>query len=78
MLRAAAKNFLRVAPVVDPTDYGHVARALSQKDGTLDFAARYRLAAKAFSVTAAYDAEIARYLDGHDADEAAKVYTFPG
>jgi phosphoribosylaminoimidazolecarboxamide formyltransferase/IMP cyclohydrolase len=78
MLRAAAKNFLRVAPVVDPADYDHVARTLSQKGGTLDFAARYQLAAKAFSITAAYDAEIAQYLAGLDAGLAAKAYAFPG
>src|SRR5690606_30280366 len=58
MIRAAAKNAAWVAVVTDPGDYGTLAAALS--DG-VSRAARARLAAKAFSRTAAYDAAISAW-----------------
>jgi phosphoribosylaminoimidazolecarboxamide formyltransferase/IMP cyclohydrolase len=60
MLRAAAKNFGSVAVVVDPNDYSWVAEKLA--GGGLTLAERRRLAAKAFSHLAAYDAAVAGYL----------------
>lgn len=62
MIRAAAKNYLRVASVVDPSDYGRLIATLREQGGALDIATRFELARKAFSHTAAYDAAIARYL----------------
>ncbi|MFQ3534516.1 MAG: bifunctional phosphoribosylaminoimidazolecarboxamide formyltransferase/IMP cyclohydrolase [Aggregatilineales bacterium] len=62
LLRAAAKNFPRVAVVCDPNDYQRVFAAL--KLGTLDLAARRALAVKAFAHTRDYDAAIHRYLLG--------------
>ncbi|NNM19804.1 MAG: bifunctional phosphoribosylaminoimidazolecarboxamide formyltransferase/IMP cyclohydrolase, partial [Gammaproteobacteria bacterium] len=66
MLRAAAKNHAAVAVVVDPADYGEVLTAI--KSGGPDDDLRYRLAVSAFGHTAAYDAQIARYLGAHAAD----------
>jgi phosphoribosylaminoimidazolecarboxamide formyltransferase/IMP cyclohydrolase len=63
MLRAAAKNYLRVAPVVDPADYGSLLTYLREHGGALDLARRFALARKAFAHTAAYDAAICRFLD---------------
>ncbi|PZA07747.1 MULTISPECIES: bifunctional phosphoribosylaminoimidazolecarboxamide formyltransferase/IMP cyclohydrolase [unclassified Meiothermus] len=61
MLRAAAKNHAAVLPVCDPADYAAVLEAL--RNGiTNDF--RRRLAYKAFTHTAAYDAAIASWLEG--------------
>ena len=60
MLRAAAKNFPWVAVVVDPGDYAWVADKLG--DGDLSMEERRRLAAKAFSHVAVYDAAVAGYL----------------
>ncbi|MDA1218167.1 MAG: bifunctional phosphoribosylaminoimidazolecarboxamide formyltransferase/IMP cyclohydrolase [Chloroflexi bacterium] len=60
MLRAAAKNFPSVAVVVDPDDYGWVAEKLSGSGLTIE--ERRRLAAKAFSHVAVYDAAVASYL----------------
>lgn len=60
MLRAAAKNFAGVIPVVDPTDYTKVIAALQAVVVDQDF--RKQLAAKVFRHTAAYDALIANYL----------------
>ena len=61
MIRSAAKNHARVSVVVDPNDYAGVIAAIT-KDGEPDAATRARLAAKAFTHTAAYDAAIAGYL----------------
>lgn len=66
MIRASAKNFIRVAPVVDPDDYAALLEELKTQKGCTSLALRYRLATKAFSHTAAYDAAIAAYLGGLD------------
>ncbi|MEV0261779.1 hypothetical protein AB0I49_10585 [Streptomyces sp. NPDC050617] len=66
MLRAAAKNFVSVLPVVDPADYGEVLRALRSaggEAGAVDPEFRRSLAAKAFGRTCAYDRSIQRILD---------------
>jgi phosphoribosylaminoimidazolecarboxamide formyltransferase/IMP cyclohydrolase len=63
LIRAAAKNHARVAVVVDPSDYAEVAAEIRTSGGT-SLATRERLAARAFSRTAAYDGAIARYLAG--------------
>jgi len=62
MVRAAAKNFHRVAALTDPQDYGAVLEEMSGHQGALCLATRYRLAQKAFALTARYDAAIAGYL----------------
>jgi phosphoribosylaminoimidazolecarboxamide formyltransferase/IMP cyclohydrolase len=67
MLRAAAKNFPSVAVVVDPADYGWVAEKLSGSGLTIE--ERRRLAAKAFSHVAVYDAAVAGYLMAPDAQD---------
>lgn len=74
MIRAAAKNFIRVAPVVDPADYGEVLGAVRETGGKTSLALRFRLAQKAFAHTAAYDAAIAGYLAERSADEVAAQY----
>jgi len=61
LLRAAAKNYENVVVVSDPSDYEEVARRLSA--GIVDREFRKALAAKAFSLTAAYDAAIASSLN---------------
>lgn len=59
MVRAAAKNHPSVAVVVDPARYDEVVQA-AQSEG-FDLAARRRLAAAAFSHTAAYDTAVAEW-----------------
>ncbi len=76
MIRAAAKNFIRVASVVDPDDYGRIADEMAQGNGAISIALRYRLAGKAFDHTAAYDTAIARYLAATDFEAVGKVYQF--
>lgn len=60
LLRAAAKNHIRVVVVCDPRDYQPVLAELQA--GGVTSATRRRLAIKAFSLTAQYDAAIAGYL----------------
>jgi phosphoribosylaminoimidazolecarboxamide formyltransferase/IMP cyclohydrolase len=61
MVRAAAKNFLRVASVTDPADYASLLDELRRTSGVLSLRTRFALAQKAFAHTAAYDAAIAAY-----------------
>ena len=62
MIRAASKNYKDVTVIVDPADYGEVIAAV--KNGGTTPEQRLRLATKAFTRTAAYDATISNYLQG--------------
>ena len=62
MIRAASKNFKDVTVIVDPADYAEVIKAV--ENGGTTYEQRFRLAAKAFTRTAAYDAAISNYLQG--------------
>ncbi|HVH30540.1 MAG TPA: bifunctional phosphoribosylaminoimidazolecarboxamide formyltransferase/IMP cyclohydrolase [bacterium] len=62
LLRAAAKNWTRVAVVCDPSQYERVADELRRTRG-LSADTRCQLAADAFARTAAYDAVIAGYFN---------------
>lgn len=62
MVRASAKNHAYVAIVTDPEDYAAVLNALEMNVGSLSLDFRSRLAAKAFSRTAAYDAAISGWF----------------
>jgi phosphoribosylaminoimidazolecarboxamide formyltransferase/IMP cyclohydrolase len=61
MLRAAAKNWQDVTVLTDPADYDGVLAELRAAGATAR-ATRFRLAAKVFALTAAYDGLIANYL----------------
>ena len=67
MLRSAAKNHAAVTVVVDSADYGRVLADLKAQGGEVSAALRAKLAAKAFTHTAAYDGAIANYLTSLDA-----------
>jgi len=64
MLRSAAKNFARVAVVVDSEDYPAIIDELAGNDGCLSGDTRFRLAVKAFGHVAHYDVAISNYLNG--------------
>ncbi len=66
MLRAAAKNFAHVAPVCSPEQYGGVLEEL-RANGAVSPDTRRRLAAAAFSHSAAYEAAIATWFNGSEA-----------
>ncbi|HMA66775.1 MAG TPA: hypothetical protein VKO20_03055 [Desulfosalsimonadaceae bacterium] len=75
MIRAAAKNFLRVASVVDPADYSLLLDELAATGGSTTLETRAALAKKAFAHTAGYDTAIAEYLQGLSIDEIKNTYT---
>jgi phosphoribosylaminoimidazolecarboxamide formyltransferase/IMP cyclohydrolase len=62
MVRSAAKNHAFVAIVTDPSDYAELISALDANGGVTSLEFRKRLAAKAFSTTAAYDAMISSWF----------------
>jgi len=63
MIRSAAKNFESVAVVIDPSDYSAVIQEIEGSGGALLRETRFRLARKAFSITARYDTLISHYLE---------------
>jgi phosphoribosylaminoimidazolecarboxamide formyltransferase/IMP cyclohydrolase len=76
MIRAAAKNFIRVASVVDPDDYEGILNKLEANQGCSTLALRYDLACKAFEHTATYDRAIADYMTKQSAETARSCYHF--
>lgn len=76
MIRAAAKNHATVAVVCDPADYQNLIAELDKHHGQTTLETRAHLAAKAFSITAAYDARIASHLTAQfDKGEASEFPT---
>jgi phosphoribosylaminoimidazolecarboxamide formyltransferase/IMP cyclohydrolase len=78
MVRASAKNFLRVASVTDPEDYDDLLKELADRGGKICFETRFRLACKAFRHTAEYDTAIAAYFGERKTGEVAGCYTLVG
>jgi phosphoribosylaminoimidazolecarboxamide formyltransferase/IMP cyclohydrolase len=75
MIRAAAKNYLRVASVVDPSDYGRVVSEMENQNGSVSLALRFALAQKAFEHIAQYNRAIADFLATKSNDEVRGCYT---
>jgi phosphoribosylaminoimidazolecarboxamide formyltransferase/IMP cyclohydrolase len=74
MVRAAAKNYLRVASLTDPADYAGLLAELGRTGGRLSLATRFELARKAFAHTAAYDTAIAAYLQKQTPADVRRCY----
>ncbi len=74
MIRAAAKNFIRVASVVDPSDYQSIAAELQSTHGATTLELRCKLAQKAFEHTAVYDRTIADFLVTKSIDDVKGCY----
>ncbi|PID76871.1 MAG: IMP cyclohydrolase [Deltaproteobacteria bacterium] len=68
MLRAAAKNFHQVTVASDPADYPQILAEIKAYGNTLP-KTRFRLAVKAFTLTAGYDTAIYNWLGRIDADQ---------
>ena len=75
LIRAAAKNHDWVTVATDPSDYDRLAEALAKDHGDVGAGLRRELAAKAFALTAAYDAAIAQWLGGGEAFPESLVLT---
>ncbi len=70
LVRGAAKNHARVAVVTDSSQYGPIVAEL-REHGELTAGTRRDLAARAFAVTAAYDARVAAWFaEEHATSEA--------
>ena len=78
MLRASAKNFHRVAVVVDPGDYSGLISILKENRGCTRLQDRFRLARKAFEHTADYDRHISGYLNRLKFPDVSDCYDIPG
>jgi phosphoribosylaminoimidazolecarboxamide formyltransferase/IMP cyclohydrolase len=74
MVRASAKNYLRVAVMVDPGDYPGLIASLEKNGGTTGLEERFRCAQKAFAHTADYDRRILEYLNRKGASEVKDCY----
>jgi phosphoribosylaminoimidazolecarboxamide formyltransferase/IMP cyclohydrolase len=74
MVRASAKNYLRVASVTDPLDYSALVGELEAHGGTLGLDTRFRLMKKAFAHTAAYDGAIADFFTTRTWEEVSATY----
>jgi len=74
MIRASAKNFLRVASVVDPSDYDKVISEIKANDGKTSLELRFNLAQKAFAHTAVYDRTIADFFGSKSSNDVTNCY----
>ena len=66
MIRSAAKNHAHVAVVTDPSDYGALLDELDANKGAISLDFRKRMAAKAFALTAEYDAIVSQWFSFGD------------
>jgi phosphoribosylaminoimidazolecarboxamide formyltransferase/IMP cyclohydrolase len=74
MVRASAKNYLRVASVTDPLDYGNLVEELANHGVTLGLDTRFKLMKKAFAHTAEYDTAIAKFFTTRTWEEVISTY----
>jgi len=68
MLRSAAKNYKYVTIVTDPADYKSLVDELNANKGSISDETNFKLAVKAFSHVAGYDAAISNYLSSLNND----------
>ena len=76
LIRAAAKNYQDVAVVTSPDDYAVILQELHECKGSLSEATLWRLAQKAFALTAAYDRAISTRLASIGAEEGSGLPSF--
>ena len=76
MIRASAKNYIRVASVVDPSDYNEIISEMKANNGSISLGLRYRLAQKAFQYTAVYDRTIADFLGSAALEDVKNCYQY--
>jgi phosphoribosylaminoimidazolecarboxamide formyltransferase/IMP cyclohydrolase len=75
MIRASAKNFIRVASVVDPLSYPDILAKMKKQKGALSLEDRFELSKKAFAHTAVYDRNIADFLAQKTITHVKACYT---
>lgn len=75
MVRASAKNYLRVVSLTNPADYSAVLEELQRNDGKISLSSRLSLMKKAFAHTAEYDTAIAEYFAERTDDDISNCYS---
>ena len=63
LIRAAAKNYPRVAVITNPDQYEHFLRQIEKQDWRTTFEQRVELAKQAFQAIAEYDYQIAKFME---------------
>lgn len=63
LLRASAKNFRYITPIIDKRDYKKLISNLKKNDGETDLSFRKKMASKIFKATSSYDKIISNWLD---------------
>jgi phosphoribosylaminoimidazolecarboxamide formyltransferase/IMP cyclohydrolase len=71
LIRAAAKNFQDVAVVTSPEDYAVILQEMHECKGSISEGTLWRLAQKAFTLTASYDRAISTRLASISAEEGS-------
>jgi phosphoribosylaminoimidazolecarboxamide formyltransferase / IMP cyclohydrolase len=77
MLRAAAKNYLWTAPIINPKRYDEIISILKENGNTLPSSYRAILAGEVFEQTSYYDALIAGYFHKYNGLEFPEKLTLP-
>ncbi len=77
MVRSAAKNHKFVTIIVNPEDYAKVQEDIINNNGTTSLELRKNLAYKAYSRTAEYDANIAKWFAEQENDLLPEKLTIP-
>jgi phosphoribosylaminoimidazolecarboxamide formyltransferase/IMP cyclohydrolase len=62
MLRSAAKNYMDVTVIVDPSDYSRIIAELGDSNGKISAETNLYLSKKVFQRTSNYDSAITQYL----------------
>ncbi len=78
LLRAAAKNYLRVSVLSDPGEYDGFLQELAANAGSTTLRYRAGRAQQAFAGTAAYDTAISSWFSGVSPDDLASRYVNHG
>jgi phosphoribosylaminoimidazolecarboxamide formyltransferase/IMP cyclohydrolase len=78
LIRAAAKNHEFVAVVADPGEYDAVLAEMAANGGAIGDGMRRKLAAKAFALTASYDAAIAGWMAREENTDFPERAAFAG
>jgi phosphoribosylaminoimidazolecarboxamide formyltransferase/IMP cyclohydrolase len=63
LIRAAAKNYLRVAVLTTPDQYEPFQKHIKKHDWCTTLKQRFQLAEQAFKITAKYDTQISKYFE---------------
>ncbi|MFN3604791.1 MAG: bifunctional phosphoribosylaminoimidazolecarboxamide formyltransferase/IMP cyclohydrolase [Leptonema sp. (in: bacteria)] len=77
MIRSAAKNHFHTVVVCDPNDYSDIILEIENLRGYISKHTSKKLAAKAFSLTASYDASISMYFNEELQIEFPETLTIP-